>query len=63
MITKEQKMLKELIEKTNQETVAGKLGISLRTLLRWVEGVNEPPYVARKYISQVYNGHKAQEVK
>ncbi len=66
MITKEQKMLKKLEEKIGESLLTHKLGISPRTLGRWIEGKpegNKPPFSARRLIAQIYNGYKAQEVK
>lgn len=56
-------MLEALVKKTSKELVADKLDVSIRTIERWLAGDNPPPYAARRYIAQIYNGYKAREKK
>uniref|UniRef100_A0A6H2A647 Putative DNA binding, helix-turn-helix domain containing protein n=1 Tax=viral metagenome TaxID=1070528 RepID=A0A6H2A647_9ZZZZ len=52
-------ILKELTEKyLSKETLAGKMGVSTRTIDRWQKSLSKPSYAERKLLNQIYNGYK-----
>ena len=61
MVTKVQRELRAIVKKTSREAIALKMGVTARTIERWLAGDNDPAYAARKLITQIYNGHKAKE--
>ena len=55
-------VLKELTNKyLTKETLAGKMGVSTRTIDRWQENETKPSYAERKLLVQILTGYQNAE--
>ncbi len=61
--TKEIKMLEKLVKASSKEAIALEFGVDPRTIQRWLDNENHPPYASRRYIAQLYELLKAQDKK
>ena len=55
-----QEIITNLTEGVNipKATIAGKMRVSERTIIRWSEGLTTPNYAELKMLNQIYRGHK-----
>ena len=61
--TKEIKMLEKLVKASSKDDIALEFGVDPRTIQRWLDNENPPPYASRRYIAQMYEKLKTQEKK